>query len=186
MGFLFCGIILVLEIFATSITIKRNRWGIFRFYTQLSNLLAALSCLLYLVTGGAAWTAYPRFVATSMLIMTCAVTVLVLWPMGGDPKFLLLSRHGLPHHLLCPILSTISYVCFEAHAGEDVVLIPVLITLVYGSIMLYLNGIRRVDGPYPFFRVHHQSVAATILWVIVLLGVSLGFSVLLQMMAPSC
>ncbi len=183
MGFVFCGIILLLEIFATSVTIKRSRFGIFVFYTQISNILAALSCILYLVTGGAAWTACPRYTATSMLMMTCAVTVLVLWPMGGDPKFLLLSRHGLPHHLLCPFLSAVSYVCFENHAGKTAVWIPVVITLIYGCIMLYLNGIRKVDGPYPFFRIHHQSAAATVIWVIVLLGISLGFSVLLQVLA---
>ena len=27
-----------------------------------------------------------------------------------------------------------------------------------------------VDGPYPFFRVHHQSVMATTLWMAALIG----------------
>ena len=45
-----------------------------------------------------------------------------------------------------------------------------------GLIMLYLNGIRKVDGPYPFFRVHNQSVLATVLWMIVLTAVITAIS----------
>ncbi len=54
--------------------------------------------------------------------------------------------------------------------------LPVVVTLVYGLVMLYLNGIRKVDGPYPFFRVHHQSVMATVLWMVVLMAVMAGIS----------
>ena len=35
--------------------------------------------------------------------------------------------------------------------------LPVIVTLIYGIVMLYLNWIRKVDGPYPFFQVHQQS-----------------------------
>jgi len=34
--------------------------------------------------------------------------------------------------------------------------------------MLYLNGKRRVGEPYPFFRVHNHSVAATVRWMALL------------------
>ena len=81
-----------------------------------------------------------------MLVMTFFVTTCVLIPMGGDPKKLLWSGNGLYHHVLCPILSTISYVFAERHSG--MIWLPVIVTLVYGLVMLYLNGIRKVDGPY--------------------------------------
>ena len=45
----------------------------------------------------------------------------------------------------------------------------VAITFIYGMIMLYLNYIGKVDGPYPFFRVRNQRVRATVLWVLILL-----------------
>ena len=54
--------------------------------------------------------------------------------------------------------------------------VPVIVTLVYGLVMLYLNGIRKVDGPYPFFRVHYQSAMATVLWMVALMAVMTGIS----------
>ena len=109
-----------------------------------------------------------------MLVMTFLVTTCVLIPMGGDPKKLLWSGNGLYHHVLCPIISTASYVFAEQHSG--MIWLPVIVTLIYGLVMLYLNGIRKVDGPYPFFRVHNQSVAATVLWMVVLMAVMAGIS----------
>ncbi|MBQ3392776.1 MAG: hypothetical protein IJG52_05105 [Lachnospiraceae bacterium] len=105
-----------------------------------------------------------------MLLMTLFVTTCVLIPMGGDPKTLLLSGSGLYLHLLCPVLGTASYLFAESHAGWGVWFLPVAVTLVYGLTMILLNALRVFDGPYPFFRVHNQSIAATALWILVLIG----------------
>ena len=115
-----------------------------------------------------------RYLSTCMLVMTFLVTTCVLIPMGGDAKTLLWSGNGIYHHVLCPVISTASYVLFEQHSG--MIWLPVIVTLLYGLIMLYLNGIRKVDGPYPFFRVHNQSVLATVLWMIVLTAVITAIS----------
>ena len=37
--------------------------------------------------------------------------------------------------------------------------------------MLYLNWKEKVDGPYPFFRIQHQSTLATVLRFAALTGV---------------
>ena len=50
-------------------------------------------------------------------------------------------------------------------------IIPPAVTLVYGVIMLYMNYINKIDGPYPFLRIHNQSKTATVIWIIVLLMV---------------
>ena len=60
---------------------------------------------------------------------------------------------------------------------------PVLVTLVYGLIMLYLNAKSKYDGPYPFFRVHHQTKKATVLWVIILMVVIGGISAVVSAVA---
>ena len=49
-------------------------------------------------------------------------------------------------------------------------LVPVILTFLYGMIMLYLNWKGKVDGPYPFFRIRKQSALATVLWMAVLTG----------------
>ncbi len=63
-------------------------------------------------------------------------------------------------------------------------MLPVIVTLVYGLIMLVLNALRKVDGPYPFFRVHNQPLRATVLWMVVLLLVTAGISWVVLRLAP--
>ena len=153
-------------------------WGLFAYYTQLSNLVALISSVAFLAFGASA--APLRYLAACMLTMTFFVTVCILVPMGGGFEKLMLSGVGLYHHMLVPITSIASYVLWEPHAGTW--LLPALITLVYGVIMLGLNAKGVYDGPYPFFRVNEQGLAKTVLWTAALIAaitaISLGISVL--------
>ena len=169
-----CIIVLLLEARGLSLSISDRKWKILVFYTQLSNLAATVSALLLVLFGQPMWVTVLRYLSTCMLVMTFFVTTCVLIPMGGDPKKLLWSGNGLYHHVLCPLISTVSYVFAEQHSG--MIWLPVIVTFIYGMIMLYLNGTRRVDGPYPFFRVHNQSVAATVLWMAALIAAMTGIS----------
>lgn len=167
-------LVLALEARSLTISITSRKWKILIFYTQLSNLVTALSALLYLFFPAAPTITTLRYLSTCMLVMTFLVTTCVLIPMGGDAKKLLWSGNGIYHHVLCPVVSTVSYIIFEQHSG--VIWLPVAVTLLYGVVMLYLNWIRKVDGPYPFFRVHQQSVVTTVLWMVVLIAVMAGIS----------
>ena len=171
-----CLIILLLEIKGLSLTLPSRKWMALVFYTQLSNMVTAASALMLLVLGQPSWVTVGRYLSTCMLVMTFLVTTCVLIPMGGDPKKLLWSGNRVYHHVLCPILSTISYIMIEQHAGMTWIWLPVVLTFIYGMIMLYLNHIGKVDGPYPFFRVRYQSVSATVLWVLILLVVVAAIS----------
>ena len=104
-----------------------------------------------------------------MLIMTMLVTIFVLVPTIKNTQLLLWSRVGFTLHLLCPVLNIISYLFFEQHVPASTILLPPVLTLIYGLIMIYMNYKRKIRGPYPFFLVHDQSVRATILWIIALL-----------------
>lgn len=167
-------IVLLLEARGLYISITSRKWKILIFYTQLSNLVTAMSSVLYILCPVAPGVVILRYLSTCMLVMTFLVTTCVLIPMGGDAKKLLWSGNGIYHHVLCPVVSTISYVGFERHSSP--VWLPVAVTLVYGIVMLYLNWIRKVDGPYPFFRVHQQSVGKTVLWMVVLMAVMAAIS----------
>ena len=101
-----------------------------------------------------------------MLTMTFLVTVFVLVPMGGGFKKLMLQGNGLYHHSICPVLCFISYVFFEPHSRAWY--LPMILTAVYGTVMLILNYRKLVDGPYPFLKVHEQGKRASIVWMIVL------------------
>ena len=141
----------------------------FIYYTQLSNLAALLSAVLLLCLGPLPFVTAFRYLAVCMLIMTMLVTIFVLVPTIKDTQLLLWSRVGFLLHLLCPALNITSYLFFEPHVPASMILLPPVLTLIYGLIMIYMNYQRRIKGPYPFFLVHDQSVRATILWIIALL-----------------
>ena len=168
--------VIVLEAIGLRISITDRHWKILAFYTQISNLITLASSVAFLLLGDAA--APLRYLSSCMLAMTFLVTLLVLVPMGGGFENLMLSGNGLYHHTLCPIISVASYVLWEPHVSPWP--LPVAITLAYGLTMLYLNWKRRFDGPYPFFKVHDQTKAATVLWtlvlVVVITAVSLGIA----------
>ncbi|MBR4446391.1 MAG: hypothetical protein IKS37_10920 [Solobacterium sp.] len=142
------------------------------FYTQLSNAAAFFSALALLVFGQQPWITAFRYLSVCMLMMT----IFVLVPTMKDTRLLLWSRAGFFLHILCPLLNLVSYLFLEAHAGKSMIIVPVLVTLVYGDIMLYFNYQRKVDGPYPFLRVYHQSKRATVLWFTALLCVIVLFA----------
>lgn len=163
-------VIVIFEIIAFS---KSFKWhGIkknFVFYTQISNLLALISSLLLVIAGQKDFIEVIRYVSTSMLIMTFLVTACVLVPMSGSPKELLFSGSGLFHHLLIPIISTISYMFLEKRADFKWIWLPIVITLAYGLLMLYLNYIKKIEGPYPFFMIRSMGAKITTIWMVVLM-----------------
>jgi len=159
-------LLLVIELLALKRSLPGRGWKIFAFYTQLSNLAAAVSAFFCLLFGPTAAVVLLRYLSTCMLTMTVFVTVCVLIPMGGDPKKLLFSGSGLLVHLLCPILSGTSYFFAEPHPqSAAVIAVPVLLTLAYGLLMLRLNAHGRLKGPYPFFQVKDQPPRATVCWM---------------------
>ena len=165
--------IIILELIGLRISIGERKWKILAYYTQISNLITLLSSIAFLVFGAS--VAWLRYLSSCMLTMTFLITLCVLVPMGGGFKKLMLSGNGLYHHTLCPLVSVLSYILWEPHSG--VWILPVMITAVYGFIMLCMNGLRRFDGPYPFFRVHHQTKTATVLWMIGLIAFITALSV---------
>ena len=173
--------IILCEILGIARSWRERSFRVFQYYTQLSNFTALAASIVFLLTGSGMVSVYLRYLATCMLVMTFLVTACILVPGGGGFKKLMLSGNGLYHHLIIPILSLISYICWEPHT--DVWLLPSLSTLAYGIIMLILNGTGKVDGPYPFFRVKNQSPAAPVLWMLLLFGIAAGSSLLIAMAA---
>ncbi len=161
-----CLLILLLELRGLSLSIGGRHRAVLVFYTQLSNMCTALSALLTILFGQIPATVLIRYLSSCMLAMTFFVTTCVLIPMGGDVKLLLFSGSGLYHHLVIPLVSVGSYLLAEQHVRSGAaVLLPTALTFLYGMVMLWLNARGMVDGPYPFFRVKHQSVPVTVLWM---------------------
>ena len=159
-------IIIVLEIMGFYFSRSRG-WEMLIFYTQLSNIITLISSICIVISSDAAITTVMRYLSTVMLTMTVLITLFVLAPMGAGFANMMLSGNGLFHHTLCPAISITSYFLLEHHSSMWG--IPVAVTAVYGAVLLYLNYIEKVDGPYPFFRVHKQKAFVTVAWMAALL-----------------
>ena len=99
----------------------------------------------------------------------------------GGLYMLLCTSSMLYHHLLNPMAALISYLFLERTPRlprEDVrwALLP---TLVYAAVIVPLNILRVIEGPYPFFEVYHQTVQTSLLWAVGLLGVNYFYAWLL-------
>ncbi|MCR5503269.1 MAG: hypothetical protein K6F53_09685 [Lachnospiraceae bacterium] len=169
-------ILIILELVAFG-KVRKNRSlkeGLI-YYTQLSNLMTLVSSFLLVIFG----LKYPvevlRFLSVSMLVMTFFVTTCILVPMSGRIRELLFCGSGLFHHLIIPVLSTLSYLFAEDRVSIRWILLPVAVTLIYGLTMLYLNAKDRVDGPYPFFRIKKTGVRLTVIYMA---GLTLAVSLL--------
>lgn len=161
--------VIILELTGLRISISGRKWEIFAYYTQISNIITLISSLALVSTGSNEVSVTLRYLSSCMLTMTFLITLFVLVPMGAGFKRMMLSGNGLYHHTLCPVLSVASYIMLEDHS--NMWMFPVILTFVYGVVMLAMNAKDKYDGPYPFFRVHDQSKAATVMWVAVLTGI---------------
>lgn len=167
--------VIILEIIGLRISTSERKWKIFAYYTQISNIITLISSFVLVAARSNELSAVLRYLSSCMLTMTFMITLFVLVPMGGGFRKLMLSGNGLYHHTLCPILSVTSYVMWEQHSSLWI--LPTVLTFIYGIIMLVMNGKGLFDGPYPFFRVRNQSKLATVVWMVVLIGIITAISI---------
>ena len=142
-----------------------------RFYTTDSNLLCGVASALFLLQRGKPDTMVRllRFVATSCLLVTFTVVLLVLGPQNGYAhEFLGGTR--LFSHLLCPFLSLALFLTGEERAPQRWVGYALFTTLLYAIPMIILNGMGLVSGPYSFLKIREQSLASTLFWIVMILG----------------
>lgn len=188
-------VVIVLELVGLIQSIQLWGWGMFQFYTQDSNFLALVSCLLfepfaalYLVRGRPIpiWVWTLRYIAACCLTLTLLVVLFVLIPMAGAVSIvpMLFESNMLYHHLLCPLLFLLSFIFLEDSpvAPNKSIWLAILPTLVYATILIVLNITGAVYGPYPFLHVYEQSVWTSALWLTVIVGGALLIAWLLLLL----
>ena len=184
--------VVCMEPIALPLSWEMGQAQIFTYYTEDSNIFAATVCTLValwqlrcIFTGGElpVWLKKLKFMATSCLLLTFMTVVLVLAPMVGEGGLYLLlwTSSTRYHHLLNPMAALLSYLLLEREPRlprSDVrwALLP---TLAYAAVILPLNILRVIVGPYPFFEVYHQPVYVSVLWAVGLLGVNYLYAWLL-------
>ncbi len=174
--------VVISEIICLIIGWKAIGKTMFIYYTILSNCMAAASTSLLLAAQAGAgivsgsFLADFRYLSVCMMTMTCLVVIFVLLPMskGPDERRALFAGTQFFYHLLCPVLTFVSYIFWEEHSGAWY--LPAIATVIYGLITMYFNYTGKLDGPYPFVRVRSQSRTATAVWIVVMFGVIAGIA----------
>ena len=158
--------------------------NIFLYYTEDSNILSGISSLLLVIflivkkdlRRIPDWVYVFRYIGTCCLTVTFIVVVTILIPsdninyLEGVKRFLF-QGSMLFHHLLCPIISFISFTLFEGNKKlnkKKTIWYALIPTFIYGVIFIMLNIFRIVDGPYPFLRVYKQPWYMSIMWIFII------------------
>jgi len=173
-----------MEVYALGISLSESGGKMFRYYTQDSNLLALIVCVICGAQGirSLAHAAKPsvsvqwlRYLSACCLTLTLlmAGTLLVSVEPGRTFSSFMLEGKYLYLHTLCPLVAIMQlYLCGGKAYGEMQALLAMVPTIVYGTISLILNACGVYSGPYPFLRVLEQPGYATAVGCIAVLGVN--------------
>ena len=179
-------LIIIMELFAFLVCYKESGFACFEYYTQ-DNLFLMFTSLLYVISLLISDKKIPHFVsllkyaATTSVVITFLTVVIILAPVMGGYKAMLLDGTMLIHHLICPIFAFVTFVFFEKHNlnGLKDALISMIFTCLYGIIAVTLNVLKIMDGPYPFLKVYDQTILMSIFWLILMMGSSYLITVLI-------
>ena len=183
-------LIVVLEAIGLVFYVSRMHTLSLEYYTMDSNILALITSLLFLLFYGKEkeWIKDLRLITTCALTITFLVVIFILTPMLNFRLFyLLFGDEMLVFHTLCPILSFISYVFYEDASKKKY--LGFCFTMFYALVLVILNLMNIVDGPYPFLRIKEQSIYMTLLWGLIIIGgsyfIGLGINKLNQKIKKS-
>ena len=183
-----------LEIAGTVLSIDLGLVDNLIHYTQLSNflsLIASFILVIYIISKKnfediPLWVLMFKYLTVCCLALTFIVVVTVLIPTIFGFKhylegFLYLGLHSsmLFFHTLAPIVAIISFILFEGDRRlnkKKTIYMGMLLTVVYGLIMIVLNILGIVVGPYPFLEVMHNPWYMNIIWLVLILTINYIFA----------
>ncbi|MBR3145994.1 MAG: hypothetical protein IKF47_01895 [Bacilli bacterium] len=164
-------IILVLELIAFGKSLFTEHSIAVEYYTNDSNIIALISSLLFIIfySKEKEFVKDIRFVSTSCLTVTFLVVIFVLCPMYNfNYKLLMFTDNFLIFHTIVPILSIFSYIALEDRSSKNYLCL--VFTIIYSIVLVTLNILNLVKGPYPFLMVTTQNPLMSLLWGVIIIG----------------
>ena len=169
-------LIVFLEIIGFVITYVINKKISIEFYTEDSNILALITSSIFVIymlnkKEIPRWLKLLKYATTICLSVTFIVVIFILAPMYNfNYPYLLFHNSLLYQHLLCPILSIITFIYFDNLGDFNIKdnFTSLSLTLLYAIILIILNILKLVIGPYPFLMVYEQSIIISIIWFIII------------------
>lgn len=173
-------LLILLEVIAFTLILNTTSKINFQFYTEDSNILALISSIIYIYflcinKKIPRWVQLFKYMTTIGLTLTFLVVIFILTPMYNfNYSFMLLEGSMLYLHLLCPIIGIITFIFFDqidiSKKGD--IFKGMLFTIIYGIVLIILNILGIVNGPYPFLMVRNQTVIASIIWSTIVIGLT--------------
>ncbi len=184
-------IIVILEIIGFVLIISKLKLGAFLYYTECSNLLLLISSSILIYKSYRDLKGKPqpckifeilRYSSCLSVFVTFLVVLTILGPIMENGYYgAFISGSMKYHHLLCPLLGTFSFIFLEKYEFDSRDVIRSLyFTVIYAIILISLNIANVVDGPYPFLRVHDQSILTSILYFFGIVGGTVVLSIIFK------
>ena len=165
-------ILFILEVIALIHDLHAFGLSMFKYYTIDSNLLQMVvsGIIAYLVLIKEkevlpVWLSTLHLICAVCLTVTFLIALLVLAPQEGLAYYFLKNVAPI-NHCIGPLLSVVTFMFFERSESlpRRTIFMPVLATLLYGFIALFLNAIKVIDGPYFFLRVYEVPAGTIAMW----------------------
>ena len=178
-------LIIILEIIGFVLVFKEMGITSLEYYTEDSNLLLLLSSIIILIHISKnkelpLWFKSFRYIAIVSTTLTLIIVLTVLsWTTDFGLYYLLFHESMLYHHTLCPVLAILSFVFVERYDNLHTIH-GLYFTVVYGIIMIILNALKIVEGPYPFLLVHNQPIIHSIIWTALIFAITYAIALILK------
>ena len=178
-------LIVILEIIGFVLVFKELGITSLEYYTEDSNLLLLLSSIIILIHISKnkelpLWFKSFRYIAIVSTTLTLIIVLTVLsWTTDFGLYYLLFHESMLYHHTLCPVLAILSFVFVERYDNLHTIH-GLYFTAVYGIIMIILNALKIVEGPYPFLLVHNQPIIHSIIWTALIFAITYAIALILK------
>ena len=178
-------LIVILEIIGFVLVFKELGITSLEYYTEDSNLLLLLSSIIILIHISKnkelpLWFKSFRYIAIVSTTLTLIIVLTVLsWTTDLGLYYLLFHESMLYHHTLCPVLANLSFVFVERYDNLHTIH-GLYFTAVYGIIMIILNALKIVEGPYPFLLVHNQPIIHSIIWTALIFAITYAIALILK------
>ena len=180
--------IVILELIGLVVAISINKTIGIEYYTSDSNILALVSSSLFIIyiilkKNIPKWLQVLKYMTTVCLAVTFLVVILVLAPMYNfNYEYLLFNNSLLYQHLLCPVLSLVTFIFFDdiSVLKKKNTYLGIIFTIIYAVVLILLNYLKLIEGPYPFLLVYEQSIFMSIFWIILILGMAYLVALLLR------
>ena len=177
--------IVILEIIGFILVFNELGITSLEYYTEDSNLLLLISSIIFIVYLSKnnelpSWFKSFRYIAIVSTTLTLIIVLTVLsWTTDFGLYHLLFNGSMLYHHTLCPILAILSFVFVEKYENLNTIH-GLYFTIIYAIIMISLNVLKVVEGPYPFLLVYKQPIIHSIIWTVIIFAITYLIALILK------